>query len=84
VPLAAVLVPLSGVIGVAGGLSLATGYQSQWGAALIALFLIMVSVMMNRFWGLSDPEAAKMQFIMVMKNISMIGAALIFTQIAIR
>lgn len=76
VPLASLLVPLSGVIGLAGGLSILVGYKAKWGAWLLVLFLVPVSVMMHKFWGLPDPQAAMMQQIMFMKNMSMLGAAL--------
>jgi len=38
------------------------------------------SGMMHRFWGISDPQAAQMQMIMFMKNISILGGALLITQ----
>jgi len=81
VPLASLAVPLSGLMAILGGLSIATGYKSKWGAWLIVLFLVPVTVMMHRFWGLTDPQAAMMQQIMFMKNVSMLGAALVFTQV---
>jgi len=83
VPLASLAVPLSGVMAILGGLSIAANYKTKWGAWLIVLFLVPVTVMMHRFWGLSDPQAAMMQQIMFMKNISMLGAALVFTQVGI-
>ena len=36
VPLAAVLVPLSGVLALAGGISVAVGYKTRWGAWALA------------------------------------------------
>ncbi len=33
--------------------------------------------MMHKFWGLTDPMAAKIQQIMFMKNLSMLGGALL-------
>jgi putative oxidoreductase len=84
VPLASLAVPLSGVMAILGGLSIATGYKSKWGAWLIVLFLVPVTVMMHRFWGLADPQAAMMQQMMFMKNVSMLGAALVFTQVNIK
>jgi putative oxidoreductase len=37
--------------------------------------------MMHRFWGVADPMAAQMQMIHFMKNVSMLGGALIVTQL---
>lgn len=77
VPLASLAVPFSGILAVLGGLSVALGYRAKWGAWALVLFLVPVTGMMHRFWGLSDPQAAMMQQIMFMKNASMLGAALL-------
>jgi len=36
--------------------------------------------MMHKFWGISDPMQAQIQMIMFMKNLSMLGGALLITQ----
>jgi putative oxidoreductase len=77
VPLASIAVPLSGVIAMAGGLSIAAGYCAKWGGWLIVLFLVPVTVMIHNFWAMTDPNMAQMQQVMFMKNVSMIGAALL-------
>ncbi len=81
VPLASIAVPLSGIIALLGGLSIALGYRARLGAWLIVLFLVPVSLMLHRFWGLSDPQAAGLQLAMFMKNLSMLGAALIIARV---
>ena len=77
VPLASIAVPLSGIIALLGGLSILLGYKANYGAWLIVLFLVPVTLMMHRFWGLADPAAAMTQHIHFMKNLSMTGAALL-------
>jgi putative oxidoreductase len=79
VPLASIAVPLSGVIALAGGLSILLGYRAKIGAWLIALFLVSVTPLHN-FWAVQDPMMAQMQMIMFMKNISMLGGALLISQ----
>ncbi len=79
VPMAAVLVPLSGIIELLGALSIITGYKSKYGAWLIVLFLLPVTFMLHNFWTITDPMAKQMDMIMFMKNISMMGAALMIT-----
>src|ERR1700679_926111 len=74
VPAAGFLVPFSGVLAVLGGLSIAFGYKAKWGAWLLVLFLLPVSFMMHRFWGVADPMMMQMQMAMFMKNMSMLGA----------
>ncbi len=79
VPFASLAVPLSGVMAVAGGLSIALGYQTRIGALLIAIFLVPVTLMMHAFWKISDPMMQQIQMAMFMKNIAMLGGALTFT-----
>ena len=77
VPLSGIAVPLSGVLAVVGGLSILLGYRAKFGAWLIVLFLVPVTLAMHKFWGVSDPAMAQMQMIMFMKNLSMLGGALL-------
>jgi putative oxidoreductase len=81
VPMASIAVPFSGVLAFVGGLSVLLGYRARIGAWLIALFLIGVTPMMHKFWGITDPMAYQMQFIMFMKNVSMLGGALVISQL---
>src|SRR5579862_5964315 len=80
VPLASIAVPLSGVLALLGGLSVLFGYRAKIGAWLIVLFLIAVTPMHN-FWAVKDPMMAQMQMVMFMKNLSMLGGALLITQL---
>lgn len=80
VPLASVTVPFSGVLAIVGGLSILLGYRARIGAWLIVLFLLGVTPMMHKFWGVSDPMMRQMQMIMFMKNVAMMGGALLITQ----
>ena len=79
VPLASIVVPLSGVLAIAGGLSILLGYRAKLGAWLIVLFLVPVSFMMHKFWTVTDPMMAQIQMIMFMKNMSMLGGALLIS-----
>ena len=81
VPLAPIAVPISGVLAIAGGLSILLGYRAKIGAWLLILFLAGVTPLMHAFWAVSDPLAHQMQFIMFMKNVSMLGGALLITQL---
>ena len=80
VPLASLAVPLSGVLALLGGLSVLVGYQARWGAWLLIVFLVPVTLMLHNFWAVKDPMMAQMQMAMFMKNLSMIGGALLITQ----
>jgi putative oxidoreductase len=79
VPTASVLVPASGVLALLGGLSVLLGIKARIGALLLILFLVPVTLMMHRFWTIDDPQLAMMQRIMFMKNVSMVGGAMILS-----
>lgn len=76
-PFATVLVPVSGIIMFVGALSILLGYKARYGAWLLVLFLVPVTLVMHRFWGLPDPATAQSQQIHFMKNLSILGAALL-------
>ena len=79
VPAAGVLVPLSGIIATAGGLSIALGYKAKIGAWLIVIFLVPVTLAMHNFWAVSDPMMRGIQMAMFLKNVSMFGGALLIS-----
>ena len=78
VPLANLAVPASGILALLGGLSIALGYKTRWGAIALVAFLAPVTVMMHNFWAVTDPMMHQMQMVMFMKNLGLIGAALTF------
>ena len=80
VPLASIAVPASGVLALLGGLSILLGFHARIGAWLIALFLIGVTPMLHNFWTVTDPMMRQMQMIMFMKNVAMLGGALLISQ----
>ena len=81
VPIANILVPVSGIIAIVGGLSILLGFHGKVGAWLRVLFLVPVTFMMHNFWAVKDPMMQQFQMAMFLKNISMLGAALFFTQV---
>ena len=81
VPMPGLLVPLSGVLALAGGLSVALGYQARVGAWLLVVFLVPVTFTMHAFWNVHDPMMHQFQQAMFVKNIALLGAALIITQV---
>lgn len=80
VPLASLAVPLSGAIALAGALSILLGYRAKLGAWLIVLFLVPVTLMMHKFWTVHDPMMAQMDMVMFMKNVTILGGALLISQ----
>jgi len=79
VPMASVLDPLSGIIALLGALSILLGFRAKLGAWLIVIFLIGVTPL-HKFWGITDPMMQQMQMVNFMKNLAMLGGALLITQ----
>lgn len=73
------LVPASGILALLGGISILIGYKARLGAWFIVIFLIPVTFMMHRFWSVIDPAAAEIEKIMFMKNLALLGTALILS-----
>ena len=66
VPLATIAVPAAGLLAFAGGLSILLGYRARFGAFLLLLFLVPVTLVMHEF---GDVD--------FMKNLSLIGTTLL-------
>ena len=79
VPLPDLLVPLSGIIALLGGLSVLLGFQTRVGASLLVIFLVPVTLMMHNFWSASDLMTLQIEKAMFLKNVAMLGAALVIT-----
>jgi len=80
VPMASIVVPCAGLLALAGGLSILLGFRAKLGAWLIVLFLLGVTPTMHNFWAVSDPMMYQIQFAHFLKNVSMLGGALLITQ----
>jgi putative oxidoreductase len=72
-------VPLSGIIALVGGLSVLLGFQTRFGAWLLVIFLVPVTVMMHNFWSVSDPMTRQIEKAMFLKNVTMLGGALVIS-----
>jgi putative oxidoreductase len=79
VPFATILVPLSGILAIAGGLSVLLGWHARVGAWLLVAFLVPVTLAMHAFWNVPDPMTRMMQQAMFMKNLGLLGGALLIT-----
>jgi uncharacterized membrane protein YphA (DoxX/SURF4 family) len=77
VPVPELGVPLTGVMAVAGGLMIVFGIWADLGALLIAAFLLLITPMMHAFWREEEAQMRQTQLVMFMKNISMLGGALV-------
>jgi uncharacterized membrane protein YphA (DoxX/SURF4 family) len=71
------LVPLSGIAIIVGGLLIAFGIWADLGALLIIGFLIGITPIMHAFWKVEDPQMQQIQNAMFFKNVALLGAAII-------
>lgn len=77
VPFPQLFVPIAGILALFGGLSVLLGFRARVGAWLLVLFLVPVTLMMHNFWADTDPAMAMANRINFMKNLSMLGGALL-------
>src|SRR5438105_4291871 len=82
VPAPTLLTALSGLMLLAGGLSILLGVKVRWGSLLIALFLVSAAFTVHKFWGIADPMMANNQLAHFWKNIALTGACLMFYGLA--
>ena len=76
VPAPTLLTAISGLMLLAGGLSILLGVQARWGAVLIAVFLVTAAFTVHKFWGIADPVQTANQMANFWKNIALAGACL--------
>ncbi|HKC35309.1 MAG TPA: DoxX family protein [Chitinophagaceae bacterium] len=79
VPFASFMVPFSGIMELVGGVSILIGYEARIGAWLLVLFMIPVTFVFHPFWKIKDPMQRQMEMATFLKNISILGGALILT-----
>jgi uncharacterized membrane protein YphA (DoxX/SURF4 family) len=77
VPAPELTVPLSGVMAVLGGLSVLLGIWADLGALLLVAFLLPVAFLMHAFWKETDPQQQANQMAHFMKNMGLVGGALV-------
>ncbi|HBD12236.1 MAG TPA: DoxX family protein [Porticoccaceae bacterium] len=76
-PMADVLLVLTIVIELGGGIMILLGWRAAEAALTIALFLIPVTVVFHGFWAFDDPQLAAAEQRVFMKNIAIIGGLLV-------
>lgn len=74
VPSAEFAVALTGLMLLAGGISILSGYLVPWGIALLVIFLVPTAFVMHNFWAEQDPMAKANQMAHFLKNIALAAA----------
>jgi len=74
-PMVDLLLPLTILVELGGGLLIALGWKIRWAAAALFLFLIPVTLLFHNPAGLAGAEAQQ-QMINLLKNLSIMGGML--------
>ncbi|MFD9409992.1 DoxX family protein [Streptomyces sp. NPDC059989] len=77
VPMPVVATVVSGVVMLAGAVSVAVGLWADLGVLALAAFCFSAAVLMHAFWKESDPQARMMEQTQFFKDIGLGGAALV-------
>ncbi|MCS7176396.1 MAG: DoxX family protein [Candidatus Kapabacteria bacterium] len=78
-PMLAVIV--SGLLLLIGGLSILLGVYTRIGVLALVLFFLPVTFWMHDFWAIEDPGQRMMQMVQFLKNLALMGSALMFLAI---
>lgn len=81
VPAPKLLTALTGVLLLIGGLSILLGIRPELGVLALAVFFVPVSFQMHNFWAVQDPSTRMMEMVNFMKNMALLGSALMLLAI---
>jgi uncharacterized membrane protein YphA (DoxX/SURF4 family) len=82
VPAPKLAVIVTGLLLLLGGLSVLFGLYPTIGALALLLFLLPVTFMMHAYWKVQDPQMQMGERMNFMKNLALVGAALLLFAIS--
>ncbi len=71
----------TGILLLVGGLTILTGFLPVLGVLALVVFFLPVTFIMHDFWNVQDPQMRTFQTISFMKNMGLMGSALILLAI---
>jgi len=74
-PMVSVMLPLTILVELGGGIALIVGYKARWAALLLAAFTLLASVVFHNFWTMTG-DAAMNNMLFFYKNVAVIGGLL--------
>jgi len=81
VPMPEAAVLLTGALLIVGAVSILLGIMPRAGLACLILFLAGVTPTMHAFWSVADPQLRQMEMGNFMKNLALMGSALMMLMI---
>ncbi|MDD4989585.1 MAG: DoxX family protein [Candidatus Pacebacteria bacterium] len=82
VPSPKVAVYVSGLLIFLGGAGVVLGISPEWSLAFIIIFLLPVTFIMHQFWKETDGTQRALQTTNFLKNIALLGAALMLLSVS--
>jgi len=79
VPNAKLMVQITGVLMVLGGIAVVLGIWMDLAGLLIAVLMVIYAFKMHTFWAETDPQTQAIERAQFMKNISIAGGGLILS-----
>jgi len=74
-PLVGVLLPLSILVELGGGIALIAGWKARWVALLLAAFTLLATLVFHKFWTMTG-DAVLPNTLYFYKNVAVIGGML--------
>jgi len=74
-PMVAVLLPLTILVELGGGIALVVGWKARWAAVLLAAFTILATLIYHNFWAMTG-DAEMVNTLFFLKNVAVIGGLL--------
>ena len=74
-PMVGVLLPLTILAEVGGGIALAVGFKARWAALALAGFTLLAAIIFHNYWAVEAAQKMGQQ-INFMKNITIVGGML--------
>lgn len=82
VPMASFNVIATGVMLAIGSAGLVLGVYPVVSAGMLAVFFLVVTAFMHRFWEEDDPEQREHEMVNFLKNVTLLGVAIMFIGLA--
>ncbi len=77
VPLPLLSIIVASILLLIGGMSILTGYRPTLGVWPVILFLVPVTLLMNNYWTIADPQMRMIEMHAFQGNVALIGSALL-------
>ena len=74
-PLVGVLLPLTILVELGGGIALIVGWKARWVALALAVFTLLATLTFHNFWAMK-PEDVMTNMLFFYKNVAVIGGML--------